>query len=467
MTTYRASSTNRLTASWATAHAQEVTWDWSIEARDLAVRARDLVLNSPVGAMMVEAVIGGVLGEDGLRLRSQYQIDGDDSASTAETAIRRQIDRAVTDARTGLGMDAGGQLSAVEIEEQILFSEIVDGDGFAVRVQTQWIDGVRNRWRVIDPARVENPRGKRNSDRLFEGIYLDAAGRPEALSVRRRAIGGHATQHDRIDWYAPDGTPNVVHAASLRRPGSIRGFSWFTPLLAMIGHVDGASEAYVVGKRAQACHPCVIRTTSPAALKAAQEAAATLGDYTEMTPGRVVFADDDAGIDFPQWSYQGDDFAAYIEANMRLFTATWGLPYEYVIAQLTKSNLAASRSALMQFYRTCARYQSRHAARVTQPMDLAAIREGIIRGRILLPDGAPRDPVSLTRGRYQRPPRAMPDPAREATAAEKWAGLGRSLTGIFDEQGWDFRSEGRQLHDDREFLKTIGMAEADEGDDGA
>jgi hypothetical protein len=97
------------------------------------------------------------------------------------------------------------------------------------------------------------------------------------------------------------------------------------------------------------------------------------------------------------------------------------------------------------FYQQADEWQLDHAEQTS-----AVIDEGIVRERQIT-DPIPGLTDDWTRnmaGVYQGPARIMPDPMKEAQAAEVWDGLNRSRSSAFADQGWDYREEVMQKSQD-------------------
>lgn len=473
-----AAADSPLFGDWLNAVASSDPGDqWSCDANRLAARASQLVYTDAIATAIVEGLIQLILGPNGLAFRSQYQLDQrEDETSEAELAIRRDIDASVRRARTGTTIDPSCRLTAREVEEQILWSEIVAGDGVAVRVvEAGRPDATHSTgWRAIDPARVCNPPADRskayqvsqpNSDSLYEGIELDpTTGRPLGIHIRRRrksSIIGAEQRWDYVPWRGADGTPNVIWSARVKRPGGLRGVSWFAPLLILAKHLAGTTEAYAVAKRIQACHPIIIKTDDPGATERALQTGCLLGANSKMRPGKVFFTSRDGDIVMPAWQFNGADHQQFIDSMVRSMTAALGLPFEWIMAQMSNTSWSASRTVLLQVYRTATVLQDHHIAHVTSTIDRSVIAEDVARRRIRLPASASQSPEALLQGTYQRPPRAMPDPYKEAQAAREWFALGRSLSSAYAEQGWAFEDEVRQRAEDVRFLQSQGLVVAD------
>jgi capsid protein len=459
---WQGAQANRLQGQWVGQEPDENA-AWQSDATELAARASDAVRNDVVLAALLAAKTMGEQGARGLKFRSLVELDEDDTTSTAETELRQQIEEEIEQASIGHGMDASGIASRRELETSLSELAAVGGEAFAVRC---WIPGRPGAygstcWRVLRRDRVRNPPGSRDGENLFCGIVLDDNGAPSGIWVGPPQRYGYESAHDitqwtLVPWYDENGVPCVIHRIGKRMPGAYRGVSMYAPLLYLSKQVKAMIDAYVVAKRVQACHPIFIKCEDPTAAAKKDRNGAVWGPNTTLEPGKVYYVGADAEISFPSWSFQGADLEAFLDTLYRNQFAAWGLPIDVVLAQLGKTNMAASRSAWLQFYRQCEKWQDDHIEQCSAIIDSNIVQEAILAGRIVLPAGMTLRHAMA--GRYVRPARSMPDPLKEANAVAAWKDLGRDLTGLFGESGVDFRESIQQREEDNRWLEEHDIA---------
>ncbi|MBA3708132.1 MAG: phage portal protein [Planctomycetes bacterium] len=458
---------NRLMGPWRV-WENDPNSDWTNEAASLSVRAWDLVRNDPVMAALLTAKIIGTHGAEGLRLRSQYSADRIEAVSDAEVEIRRHVEDEVAAATS---IDATGLMTRHEFEEALDELATVSGESFAVRLFIPDRPGATTAtcWRIIRPERVCNPPGKTDSNALYQGLALDDNGAIAGIWIAPpRRMGSAMPRHDDwafVPWYAEDGSRNVIHRIGKRMPGSYRGVSLFAANIPLAKQIKGVLDAYVVAKRVQACHPIFISCDDPLAAAAADRNGAVWGPNTTLEPGKVYYVGRDASVNFSTWSFQGADMREFLDTLYRNQFAALGMPIDVVLAQLGNTNMAASRSAWLQYYRQCTRWQDDHIEQVSRVLDEAIIREAVARGRLSFPADMPWPRIMC--GRYVRPPRSMPDPLKEAMAVKAWVELGRDRTGLFAESGVDFRDSIVQRADDDRWMESQGVESAEDAAEAA
>ena len=454
--------------------------DWSAEGRNVAAFAMDLVQTDPYAAAMLTARLNLTLGAKGLEFRSLYQADGDPKTDQEEIVEQQRIEDIIADASSGTCLDAGRTMTRKRLESAILSSAIVAGDGFAVRAFKPNRVGctMATCWRVVHYARVRNPLGcsnynpilaknkvkgvdgrplrTRSNNVIYEGIEITRNGKePVALWIAMpdgNESFFSATKFMRVPYYAPNGSRNVIHAYEQQYPGQLRGFSAFSPAFMTFKHLKGTTEAHMVGKRALACHPLFLRSRDPEVAARFARMGAVTGPNSATRPGMMTYIGEDGEVISPGYSYQGSDFREYIETVIRPATAMWGLPWQFVLNQLTNANLASSRAALDQTERTSHGWQDDQIGSTTSVLDRSILEEGEARSMLRVPL------VEAMKGYYLRPRRWSTDRKKEADADWLDYDMGKSLSSIFAERGSDFRREAIRKKSDMEFLERLGMS---------
>lgn len=448
--TWEGSQSNRL-SGWAW-YDRDLSQAWISESAPLADRASHAVRNDPVVAALKTTAISYCHGSKGLRFRSLVDDDAGD--------LRDQIEAAIAEASEGCNLDADGMMTRLQIDETLDGLAFERGEGFAVRVWAPQRPGAvtGSAWRVLDRNRVCNPPGMLDGPRLYQGISLGPTGAWDGAWV---APTDRAMRHDKKAWtfiprYDRAGLPSLLWRTGARAVGMIRAVSEIAPLLPVARQVKGLVEAYVVGKRIQSCHPIFIKCADPVAAAKKDRNGAVWGPNTTLEPGKTYYVGEDANVIMPTFSFQGADLKEFLDVLYRNEFAAVGYPVDVVLAQLTQTNMAASRSAWLQLYRQSERRQDAHIAQVCKPMDMVIIAEAIASGRITLPAGMTL--ADACRGQYIRPVRSMPDPLKEAQAVEKWVALGRDKTSLWSESaGSDYRDSVVQRAEDDKWAEEYGV----------
>lgn len=430
--------------------------DWWRESTILINRCWHLFRNDPWTQALVQTIVQGILGPSGLTPHSLYQQDPDGDATDADVALRKKINTSLRSAYKDKRFDAVGVLNRRDLSACLLTSKIVAGDGIAIR---QWKPSRPGRqyqstcWRVIDSMRISNPNFTFNNANLFEGFALDDDGVQIGMWIQRRNPYSIVTPDwswDYIKIFAEDGSRNVIHLKAHGRPDQLRGIGELVPVMAILKHLSGVTEAFVVAKRLQASMGLIVEHPDPATAAANDINGALLAGNTKIMPGKVYYCLPGTKVTPLNFTFQGDDYRMFSDACLEAVCAAFHIPPQVVKCALTEANLAASRAALAQFYRTMHCGQDQVICDAEQPMAESVILEDQARGRL---PGLNSGDEEFFHLHYTRPARPFPDPVKEATAAQIWVGLGKSPTTIFNEQGLELQAEIRQTHQDMAFYE--------------
>lgn len=452
---YNGAASNRFFADWP-ADMTDPNDDYWQDGATIAARSWDLWRNDPYFRALIETMVEGVVGPDGLRFRSLYQEDGAPETDPSEQTARDQIDAGVRRATAKTRLDASGILTYPEMSEAVYRSAKITGMGYAVKVwKPNRPDAYQGYgWRIIDAARVSNPSYGADTPTMFQGHELDADGREVAIHVQRSHpnIQRVATASDwqRIPIYAKDGSRNVTIRRNSGRPEAIRTLGCGAPVLLYLRMLQGTTEAWAIAKRIQASYALMIKTENPKEAAQADRYGAQLTGNSPTKPGMRYYHNHQE-VEPLNWNFQGNDYEQFRNPIIEAVCAAEGVPYELVLKRLTKSNLASSRAALLTYYQFCRREQNRQIGSVESIWVDSIIREDIARERYVVRS---TDWDEITRCRWLRAPRVWPDPQKEANAARAWVDMGRSLTSVYDEAGFDFEEEIMQRARDNKFMEA-------------
>jgi capsid protein len=189
-----------------------------------------------------------------------------------------------------------------------------------------------------------------------------------------------------------------------------------------------------------------------------------------MAPGKTYYVRKGSNIRPFDGKYEGSDFEAFTTALLQAVCAAFGpgIPWQFALQQLTKSNMASARAALMQAWRSFRREQidHEHELRIVVKNYIA---EDLARGRLVLPTGNDLDAACA--GYFIPPQRLTTDDSRELEAATKKRqvlGISRSTLAreyggydIDDEMAQDAEdsaSDTRTGNKDASFVRRVQKA---------
>ena len=444
-----AGSTDRILGSWGV-QAQDPNDYFNSDGDTINNRGQWAYDNDPIVHAIVESLLDGTLGANGLQHRSAFQADDSDTLTDTEIAVRKSVRRSIQLGTRGTSFDAGGLLTRPQMSKVILSSTIINGIGVSFRTWNPTRPGRNSHatcWRIVHPARISNRNFGPNTARQRDGFILDDNGTPIGITVQRThpASTAVAPQHvwDTYPIYDKQGYRAVTIHSLPRHADQIRPTGWFTPVMQLLRLFGRTIEAKVIADTIKASMGLIVECDNPEAMARADRNGAILNGSTKIIPGKCYYVKKGTVWKELNFQYNGQDFDKWQEVILTNICAAFGMPYEYVQRKLTRSNMASSRVALMQAYRTFHGHQQDLINSTEEPWNQSLIREDIARGRISGFDL--NDPDMLDRvlvGRYLRPARFMPDPAKEANAASLLVKeLGVSLDTVYGDLGLDTEQE--------------------------
>lgn len=426
----------------------------------LQARSGHMARNNPYARALINAAQNGIVGPTGLLFKSLYEHEPDTPASDEDRDLRSLITRRI---RNGMDhIDAAGLLSFRQWEDSLVYGKAVHGEAIKVRVRkrrpgTDYLTC----WRCIHPSRVCNPHYGADTDRRHQGVALDAAGDPVGLHIvsrhPNRLFAG--TPH----WvYVPlvdeQGLEQVIWHSARIEPEQIRAPGWFAPLMTLLIHLGNVTHAHVVAKRLQACLGMIVECDDPVAAARRDRNGVAWTRNTVIEPGKTYYVRRGSNVKPFDFSYQGQDYEAFTNALLAAICAAFGpgIPWQYVMQQLTRGNMASSRAALMQSWRSFRREQvdHEHELRIVVKNFLA---EDLALGRLSLPTGADLELASA--GYFVPPQRLTTDDHRDMQAASlKRSVLGVSRSTLAREHGgYDLDDERDQDLEDQTLDARLGL----------
>lgn len=408
---------------------------WDIHAADayatdgpiLLARGGHLTRNNAYAKACINAAQNGIVGPHGLLWKSTYEAVPGGKFTDEDRVLQVQLTRAMR--RACRHIDAAGLLTYRQWEDSLVFGKAVHGEAIKIRVLKLRPHATHaTAWRCIHPARVSNPNHAPDRGDLYQGVKLDDDGSPLGLWIESRhpnRLAPSASYWQYVPLIDRNGIEQVIWHSARTEPEQIRAPGWFAPIMGLLVHLGKVTEAHTVAKRLQACLGMIVAVEDPiAAAKADRNGVAWTKD-TRIEPGKTYYVKKSTVVTPFDFKYNGADYEAFTNALLAAICAAFGpgIPWQFVLQQLTKGNMASSRAALMQAWRSFRREQvdHEHELRIVIKNYIA---EDLARSRIVLPTG---DDLELACAGYFIPPqRLTTDDLREMQGAE----LKRSVFGV-------------------------------------
>ena len=442
-------------------------------------RSLDLTRNNGVAAGARQTVIDNVVGT-GLRLsaRPMYRLLGKDKAWA------REFSRAAEDYFHlwwgDTSCDVCDEQDGTGLTTQVVGSLWTTGEACAIPM---WMPEpgslFATKLLLIDPARLSNPRGQRDSDTLRSGVARNAYGKAIGYHVRKThpadkynptlGLAGGPDDWEYIPARTPHGRKRFIHIHDKDRVGATRGKPVIAAVMEqfkMATHYQSTElKAAIVNALIAAFIKTPLDQESLVELFGGSPDAAK--DYMDGRQSNVALK---GGAVIPL--QPGDDivpftpsrpaaaFDSFVTACYRHIAAGLNMPYELLLKDFTKTNYSSARAAMLEAYRYFHSLRRKVAAQFCQQAYLLVLEEMADRQMVDAPNFMTLQ-RAYSASRWIGPGRGWVDPVKEANAAKLRMDMNIStLEDEAAEQGadWEEKLEQRAIE-----LARIKELEAEYG----
>jgi lambda family phage portal protein len=444
----------------------------------LMSRSRDLERNNGIAAGGMQTVTDNVIGT-GLTLRPtpDYAALGKTKDWAQEWSRKTaSLWRAHADTTE---IDVADSLTFAGLCTQALHAAMSNGDALAVPL---WLPRVGDRrfstcLQLVESDRLSNPQGMIDTNNLRGGVEMDNFGRPIAYHIRKQHPGDlyltfgsrDVWTWDRIPAETPWGRKRVLHLHDKERTGQTRGkplISAVLPQFKMLDHYERTElQAAVVN----------------AMIAAFIETPLDSGTITEMFGGNV---------DSPEYqsylsqrreyvaplkgaaiipTFPGDKvtpflparpaaaFGPFTEAIARRIGLAYGLPYELLMKDWSKTNYSSARAACLEAWRFFIGRRKWLSDYLATPYYQLWLEEAVDLGLVDAP-GFYENRYAYSACRWIGPGRGWVDPVKEAEAALiRVVGHLSTLERECAEQGLDWEEVLEQRSSELARMKELGI----------
>eukprot|EP01009_Symbiontida_sp_KSa7_P007889 NODE_4_length_5613_cov_10.585550_g3_i0.p1 GENE.NODE_4_length_5613_cov_10.585550_g3_i0~~NODE_4_length_5613_cov_10.585550_g3_i0.p1 ORF type:complete len:551 (+),score=151.94 NODE_4_length_5613_cov_10.585550_g3_i0:877-2529(+) len=356
---------------------------------------------------------------------------------------------------------------------------LVSGDAFGIIRYLDRGGECHTALELLHSSRCMQPVGKTETDTFRDGIELGRYGEAKAYWFTAAhpadplASFDKRTSH-RVAKYDADGTRRVLHYFTPKSPGEIRGRSLLTPLVKKLRQLVKYDEKELEAATLNAILAAFIETDANHSVierllgegiddgNAGQDLVASYFDVLRATSDahyeahpqdiegvRVLQTAIGEKVSFPPPSRPSSGYDKFEMAALRNFASLMGISLEMLIGDYSKLSYSGWRGALTNVWRGVTCERSGFEALWVRPWFRVVIEEGIARGKILVPSGAPsfwERPAAYLAGTWLGPGRGSADPYKDARADEVELGLGtKTIRKILAERGEDYDAHMDQL----------------------
>lgn len=482
---YNAPSLQAATISRAAAGALGTMSNWTprrlswreeaTQREKVALRSTDITLNDAHGASIVDSISINSVGT-GLWPRSTPNFD-----------------------RLGITEEQAAQIAEVMEWEFEQFSRQADARGitdfYGLQFQNVWAMLVKGEFvnlplmlneatrryslaiQIVDPARLRTPADYSAALDVRDGIRLGEYGQPVSyfLADPENGLvipGLDLSQYRELPPYRGH-RPVVMHKFVPKEPEQNRGVPIFAPVMKMFRDKSDYLDFELVAAIVAANYPVWIEKTSPydaTTMPGVSPVTTTNGAntkttyYHELRPGQVHYGNPGEKPYFPNPNRPSGNLPSFLETVLRAIGAGGGgMPYEVTAKDFSKTNYSSARAALEEAWRVFGFTQDWLIKVFCQPVWEMVFEEAWLRGRIVLPKGAPdfyAARAEWTAAQWTVPERTSLDPVKEMVAHVMGKQNNVSTDADFcAKRGKDYEAVYRQRGRERKLAKALDLPE--------
>lgn len=202
----------------------------------------DLVLRNGYAAGIINASQNAIVGGSyRLQLRPDYTILGITPEQSRELAAAVEREFHLYGTSSNNWIDASRKRSFTQILREAIHSDFIYGEFFLIRQWRPNFSGNSTCFQIINPARISNPHGTRNSATLREGVVLNEYGEATGYWIRtKHPVDVDTTQGtwDFVPRFNEFGVEQVLHFTDQLQADQTRGVSRFVSVIDKLTELD-------------------------------------------------------------------------------------------------------------------------------------------------------------------------------------------------------------------------------------
>lgn len=452
---------DRLTQDWA---RQPMSVDRELvgDLRRLRARGRELVRDTPYGRQFLRLLADNVVGS-GILLQARIKNARGEFNRTAND----ELERAWRVWGRPRFASADGRLSWVGIKRLAIQTVAADGECFLRKVNRadspfgfslQFIDAD-----LLDETLNQAAADGRPEVRM--GVEVDGWGRPTAYYFWERhpddttLAGARPNQRARV----PAG--EIVHLYVPTRPGQVRGYPWFAPVMFGARMLEGYQEAEVTAARIGAAQMGMI-TRDAESFASPPNGDGTAPDdeplRIEAEPGSLTELPPGYGIEMFKPEHPTTAYRDFVRGVLQGIAAGLGASYASLSADLEGTSYASGRTGLLQerdHWRALQLFLIEH---LCEDVFRAWLDQALLAGIAGIPGGMKLDsrvrPEQYEQIEWQPRGWSWVDPKNDAEAAVLQ--LKHGLTSrhrILAEKGEDLEATFAELDKEKQLAEEYGI----------
>ncbi len=458
----------------------------SIVRRDLTLaRIQDIVRNDPHAGSALDKLCDHIVGA-GLRFSSNP--DGEALGVKDRKVIRAlgknlELEWRAFSEDPRRFADVQRRLSVNGLFRLLMRTWLTYGEAcYALMLNAEPGAKYRTSILTIDPDRICNPYGERDTLTRRMGVEMTPLGRPLGYHVSNAHLGDYWAPAEQMSWtFVPRqtdyGRPIFVHGFEPARDGDGRGISPLISVIARMRMVSKFADNELAAATINSLFAATIESDLPTqdiaerlspstAIRESfggQAAFAGQMEFFEKYPARlssgarIPVLPPGAELKMNHAPRQTTSIPAFETAFLQSISSRLGLAYEQLKGDWSRTNYSSARAALNEVWRSIGRMSRAFTEQIVDPTLLAWADEAFASGLIKVPAGAPDfwdAPGAYLGGRWLGPPRGWIDPVKEQEASVlRMESMTSTLRDECAEQGKDYEDVLDQIAQEEEDLK--------------
>lgn len=437
---YEAASAGRRTSGWTRTGGDANTVQTSALSL-LRQHARDLVRNNPYAESALATIADHTVGW-GITAKP---------ARSAPKAVRQRVLELWSTWADTTACDADGRENLSGLQKLIMRTVVESGEVLVRRRIRRPEDGLSLplQLQVLEPDYLDILKDGQTGAAggpIIQGIEFDQIGRRVGYWLYRVHPGANLSgttgfgQSDRIP------ASEILHVYKRKRPGQVRGASWFAPVLLRMKDFDTYEDAALVKQKIAACLAVI---TSDVDGSAPALGASSADDPTidTLEPGMILNAPPGRSVAVVQ-PPTVSEHKQYAETVLRAIAAGLGMTYEDLTGDYTGLTFSAARMSRLRHWARVDDWRWQMVIpQLCQPVwGWAMEAAGVV--------GLPAAPTA----EWSCPPIPMIEPDKEGLAYQRNIRTGiMSLSEAIRERGYDPQDLLDELAEDFARLDKLGL----------
>lgn len=432
-------------------------------------RSRDLVRNNAIAGGAISQMTTNVIGT-GLSLEpkpdAEFLALSEEEVSAWVASTKREWKLFAHSKDCDIERD----LNFYQLQDLVFRSRMESGDVAVVTPSKPRGKVYDLCLQVIEADRLSNPNRQINTDKLVDGIELDADGAPVFYHFSSRHPGD--VRQSGMTWakvsaYGPNGRRNVLHLKRKLRPGQKRGVPDFAPIIEPLKQLGRYTEAELQAAVTSGMFAMFVRMDHNAFLdmfddqgQQAYVENASKWDGNLDSGGRAVNLLPGEEVDSPNPGRPNSEFDPFVQSILRQIGINLEIPYEVLIMHF-QSSYSAARAALLAAWKTYRRWRDWMSTEFCQPVYELWLEEAVAKGRVNAPGffASPVVRAAWCNAIWIGDGPGSIDPAKEVQAAADRIDLGistREAESVLHD-GVDYETKHKQLKKEKDMRDKDGL----------